>query len=860
MVDPGEVWTYTCAMPLFQTTTNTVTVSGLDSQGNVVDWDDTLTVAVTPPDPAIDVLKSANAYFVEPGEVVTYTYRVGSYFGNVPLHDVRILVHAGGFCIIPSTELRMQISIWIAHLQNLRLWPRMVLAVSAGFLFLFSAFALLSERALQNSADRLLNERLVIAQMTAAQIDNLLQQGIAELVQAERLADFDAEHPDLSAEANMLVHTYSRIRLFAPGVLFLDAQGNVVLAHPTDLYPVGSNLSSLPHVAVSLAQREVSISDPFQEPLKGRPVVAITVPIFKDEQFTGLLVGFFDLSAQEVLAPLVQAATLGHTGHAVLVDHRGRVLASTLPLPFLSPGEHLDFYRRALQNREATIETTPFGLANVPGETQNELHVMAFVPLRTMPWGVAVGGDLDETFVGVWRLRTGMTVLGIVALLVVGGATLVGARRLVQPLQHLTESARRIASGKLQTPLHVSAGGEIGEMATALEAMRRQLLAHITEQSRLNDTLERLVAAQGDELVRHHTVLSGLDQVIQTPLSLKAMLSQILTQTLSASQLRQGAIFLRDDPTNTLRPAVTERLEARQLDDLRALAEEAIAHRAPLQSADASSAPPLPALSIPLVLDEDVLGALVLVDDHSQTLARHQITLLSAIAGQTALLIRNDQLYARLKAQAIAEERSRLAREIHDSVVQTVGYLKLQVERMHGWLQEENLSRLKREMDDLAAVLEEVYASARDAIAGLRVGLNPGDTLESTLAEYTQSFAGRYGLPVELVVQGNPVPLPATTILHLLRIVQEGLTNIRRHARAAHAWVTLNYQSDALRMTIGDDGDGVDPASLERAGARGVVFMQERVESVGGQLSIVPRSPRGTAVRVMVPYPTSEVE
>ncbi|RME46274.1 MAG: tandem-95 repeat protein [Caldilineae bacterium] len=89
-VDPGEVWTYTCAMPLFQTTTNTVTVSGLDSRDRPVDWDDSLTVVVTPPDPAIDVLKSASAYFVEPGQVVTYTYQVDAFFGNVPLHDVRL--------------------------------------------------------------------------------------------------------------------------------------------------------------------------------------------------------------------------------------------------------------------------------------------------------------------------------------------------------------------------------------------------------------------------------------------------------------------------------------------------------------------------------------------------------------------------------------------------------------------------------------------------------------------------------------------------------------------------------------------------------------------------------------------------
>jgi len=389
---------------------------------------------------------------------------------------------------------------------NLGLWPRMALAISLSFLALFAAFSALGERALRDSADRLLNERLVIAQMAANQIDRLLQEAVSELEQIHRFTDFDPTNADLSVEAVVLDHTYGQVGIFASGITLLDSTGQVILSHPSGLYAPGADLSSLPHVGLALAHRDVTISEPFQEPIYNRPVVAITVPIHDGSRFLGLLSGLVDLSDEAVTDPLEQAAKLGQTAHAVLVDSQGGVLASTFNLPFLSPGEHVTFYRRAMAQGEPVVETVPFEL-DIPNEPRGHLHVMAFAPLQNAPWGTAVGGDLiGETFAGVWRLRLGLALLGITALASVWTVTLIGARRLVKPMQRLTEAAQQIAQGNLHTPLQAPEGGEIGVMAAALEHMRVQLLTDIEKLASWNETLEIRVAEQTEELRRQQAL------------------------------------------------------------------------------------------------------------------------------------------------------------------------------------------------------------------------------------------------------------------------------------------------------------------------------------------------------------------
>lgn len=398
-------------------------------------------------------------------------------------------------------------------LLNLGLWPRMSIGISLGFLVLFVAFLLLGERALQDSSERLLEERQVIAQMTAGHLDGLLQQAVDELKRVERHADFtlaappdtvsplatvagsagsDPTNSPLLAENHLLVLPYERLSTFAPGIAVLDTTGRVVASYPPELYPSNADLSQWACVARSLERRAVTISVPYHDDYAGLPTAAIFVPIFDESRFLGLLQGMIDLRSAPVLEALQQAAMIGDSGHALLVDEQGRTLASSFDLPFLAPGEHASFYRQAMAQGEPVVETVVNEL-NWAREPSNHAHVMAFAPLSMAPWAIAVGGDVDETFAGLRRLRMGLVVLGIVALAGTWATTLFGTRLLVRPVEHLTRSAQRIATGDLQTPLAAPEGGEIGAMADALEQMRILLLTNIRELATWNETLEERV-------------------------------------------------------------------------------------------------------------------------------------------------------------------------------------------------------------------------------------------------------------------------------------------------------------------------------------------------------------------------------
>jgi len=458
---------------------------------------------------------------------------------------------------------------WVLHLG---LWPRMALAISLGFLALFATFAILGERALRDSTDRLLKERLVIAQMAAGQLDGLLQQAVSLLEQAHRFADFDPATPELSAETQMLTVLSGWDGAFS-GIIFLDPTDRVVLAHPANLVVPAR---SQPYMVDALQRRDITISAPFRDPLSNRPMVAVSVPVYDHSRLLGRLVGLVDVSRPAIMTPLEQAATLSQTGHAVLVDAQGRVMAATFEASFLSPGEHATFYRQAIAYGQPVVETVPFELPQ-PGESAGPAHVTAFAPLHTAPWGVAVGGDVDETFAGVRRLRLGLALLSVVSLICAWAATLVGTRRLVRPVQRLTDAAQRIAHGDLYTPLQAPEGGEIGAMAAALERMRTLLLANIEQLASWNETLEARVAGRTEELRQQQGLTQQLlHRAITAQEDERARLARELHdeigQTLTAVQLsldRLARALPTDDSGSRERLDRGRKLTEQALADLR---------------------------------------------------------------------------------------------------------------------------------------------------------------------------------------------------------------------------------------------------------------------------------------------------
>ena len=435
--------------------------------------------------------------------------------------------------------------------RRLNLWPRLVVAVTLGFLLLYGVFSLLALRAVNDSTNRTLKERLVIAQMAAGEEDRLLGRGFYELRKATQFATFDPRDADQSAEYHMLAHAYGRLGTFSLGVDYLNANGRVVLSWPPGKLPILASLAREPYVRSVIETKHRSVSSPFRDP-SGKPAVALTIPIVNpDGSLRSLLVGVMDVSSPDIVKPLAYAISLGRTGHAELVNEGGVVIASTIPGDSLKLGEHLDFYLRMLKARTSGVQNVvSYPWHAVPGDRPGDHHVMAFAPLTAAPWGVAVGGSAQETFAPLIHLRNTLLLAGALSLAFLWALALLGARRHIRPVRVLTDAARGMAAGDLEQPVRIGGGGEIGMLGKSLEAMRVQLRESIETVQRWGAELEGKVAERTAELTNRNRQLAAVTAVATAAnqaSDLDGMLGRCLEAVLEHTGMTAGAVRLVDE-------------------------------------------------------------------------------------------------------------------------------------------------------------------------------------------------------------------------------------------------------------------------------------------------------------------------
>ena len=203
---------------------------------------------------------------------------------------------------------------------------------------------------------------------------------------------------------------------------------------------------------------------------------------------------------------------------------------------------------------------------------------------------------------------------------------------------------------------------------------------------------------------------------------------------------------------------------------------------------------------------------------------------------------------------AVAEERVRIAQELHDVVAHNVSLIVVQAQALGATVPEE---RVTAATQDIANLGREAMAEMHRTLKLLRGGGDqaaertpqPGLGDLDDLLDHTRAA----GLRVELAVEGDPRPLAQSVDLSAFRILQEALTNVVKHAGRAHTPVLLGYRADALELTVTDTGDGT-PAQSATPGGHGLVGMRERAALFGGTLTAGPRGDHGFEVRAILPY------
>jgi signal transduction histidine kinase len=228
-----------------------------------------------------------------------------------------------------------------------------------------------------------------------------------------------------------------------------------------------------------------------------------------------------------------------------------------------------------------------------------------------------------------------------------------------------------------------------------------------------------------------------------------------------------------------------------------------------------------------------------------------------ALAKLEAALVENAGLHAQLLTQAreagILDERSRMAREIHDTIAQGLTGIVTQLEAADQ--AHDRPADRQRHLGNAQRLARESLAEARRSVeASMPAALESG-TLPEALDEVAREWAELNGIPATVTVTGNAIALHPEVEVALLRIAQEALANVARHAGATRAGLTLSFIGDVVTLDVRDDGVGFSPSETDASGAPGfgMSAMRQRVARVAGSLAIESEPGRGTALSARVP-------
>ncbi len=409
------------------------------------------------------------------------------------------------------------------------------------------------------------------------------------------------------------------------------------------------------------------------------------------------------------------------------------------------------------------------------------------------------------------------------------GTSVVGRMRL-----HMPPGAAEpdlLTSATLQNIGHQLASSiQIGQLVADLNRRKKEghglydILLRISNQDALGDTLAAL-AGHARALVDGDDAVICLNETTARSVQLDGSLAGM-------TGLGDGAVCISPDPERF--NDLTERplsCPVRASSDITASAEIAIPSR------------------------DGILGDLWVGRSADLPYTDRDRRFLMTLAGLASIAIIAARMRENERQGAIVAERERIAREMHDSLAQILGVTHLRLRALLGWPEVGPAPRVAKELEDLAELTEEAYRDVREAILGLRESSRVDRGLVESLRAYLEKYSHQSGVKatLESTLEGEPALQPRTEV-QVIRVIQEALTNVRKHSGAGSAVVRLSGRDDAVRIVVEDDGRGFDlTGTLFGRDGYGLHTMRERMELIGGTLTIDSTPGSGTQVIATIP-------
>jgi two-component system nitrate/nitrite sensor histidine kinase NarX len=260
-------------------------------------------------------------------------------------------------------------------------------------------------------------------------------------------------------------------------------------------------------------------------------------------------------------------------------------------------------------------------------------------------------------------------------------------------------------------------------------------------------------------------------------------------------------------------------------------------------------------VTIPVRLHEHVMGEVDLFFHARTSPTPAERSLLEALSSHLASGMENLRLNSLEKEAAVSQERHLLARELHDSIAQSLAFLKIQVQLMRDALKTSDGPEVAKILEEIDTGVKESYGDVRELLLHFRTRTNTED-IEPALATTLQKFAHQSGVKAALTMQGQGLPLAPDVQIQVLHIVQEALSNVRKHARASQAWLDVQQQP-TWRFEVRDDGIGFNPETDQIDETHvGMRIMTERAQRVGATIEVISTPSRGSSVILTLPPPS----
>ncbi|MDB5929476.1 MAG: signal transduction histidine kinase, nitrate/nitrite-specific, NarQ [Polaromonas sp.] len=450
--------------------------------------------------------------------------------------------------------------------------------------------------------------------------------------------------------------------------------------------------------------------------------------------------------------------------------------------------------------------------------------------------------------------------------LAIGGAVVMlytGHLYVISPLSRLRQGLGKVQSGEFTTRIEVDTEDEFGQVAAGFNRMAGTLDA-------LYKGLESQVEAKTRHIEAQRMRLEALYEV-----------SAFLAQASSIDELARGfaqrvrilmkadagAVRWSDDASQRYLMLASDCFPQDMLEEERTLLAGACACGSLRPDSRTRVIPILShddmpvrrcarvgyesVVSVPIRLQQRLLGEFNLFFRSPVVLSAEETELLDALASHLASALESLRAAALAREAAVAEERTLLARELHDSIAQSLVFLKIQLQLLRIAAQKGQAAQMNKALDELDTGLRESIGDVRELLVHFRTRTNTDD-IGQALQETLQKFQHQTGLPATLQVHGDGLPLPADVQVQVLHVVQEALSNVRKHAGATQ--VDLEVVKGAnWRFIVRDDGIGFDVREGIDSSHVGLKIMRERAGGIGADVQIISTPGQGTTATLTLP-------